>query len=129
VVLAPLPDALDLGRAAEIITVVGLLMPPALAGSLAGLSARGLGAVALAPDAARVRIKEGPTVLALAFAEWTSHEPASPQAHELQLAAETEENGEKKAGRRTSKKTEEGEKYSMWGRRWHSLHDHFNPTV
>ena len=100
-----------------------------LAGGFAGLPARELGAVALAPDAARVRIKEGPTVLALAFAEWTSHEPASPQAHELQLAAETEENGEKKAGRSTSKKTEAGEKYAMWGRRWHSLHDQFTLTV
>ena len=67
----------------------------ALAGSLAGLSARGVGTVVLAPGAARVRMKEGPTVLALAFAEWTSHEPASPQAHELQIAAETEENGKK----------------------------------
>ena len=95
--LAPLPDALDLGRAAEIIPVVGLLMPSALAGSLAGLAARRLGAVALVPDVARVRSKEGPTVLALTFAEWTSHEPASPQAHDLQIAAETEENEEKKA--------------------------------
>jgi hypothetical protein len=37
--------------------------------------------------------------------------------------------GEKKAGRRTSKKTKEGEKYTMWGRRWHSLHDQFTLTV
>ena len=84
---APLPDALDLGRACEVIAVRGLVEPATLAGSLAGLSARGLGAVALALGAARVRIKEGPTVLALAFAEWTSHEPASPQAHDLQIAA------------------------------------------
>jgi hypothetical protein len=34
-----------------------------------------------------------------------------------------------KAGRRTSKKTEEGEKYAMWGRKWHSLHDQFTLTV
>jgi hypothetical protein len=96
--LAPLPDALDLGRAAEIIPVMGLLMPPALAGSLAGLATCGLGTVALVPDVARVRRKEGPTVLALPFAGWTSHEPVSPQAHELQSAAETEENGEHKSG-------------------------------
>ena len=80
--LAPLPDALDLGRAAEIIPVVGLLMPPVLAGRLAGLAARRLGAVALVPDVARVRSKEGPTVLALPFAEWTSHEPEEMQAYE-----------------------------------------------
>src|SRR5215475_2053128 len=93
--LAPLPDAFDMSRAAEIISVMGLLMPSALAGSLAGLAARRLGAVALVPDVARVRSKEGPTVLARTCAEWTSHEPASPQAHELQIAAETEENEEK----------------------------------
>src|SRR5215813_5464419 len=66
--------------------------------SFARLSARGLGAVALAPGATRVRSKEGPTVLALALGAWTSHEPASPQAHDLQIAAETEENGGEKSG-------------------------------
>jgi hypothetical protein len=35
----------------------------------------------------------------------------------------------KKADRRKSKKMEEGEKYPMWGRRRHSLHDHFSLTV
>jgi hypothetical protein len=96
--LAPLPDALDLGRAAEIIPVLGLLMPPALAGRLAGLAAHRLGTVALVPDVAWIRRKEGPTVLALPFGGWTSHELVSPQAHELQIAAETEENGGNKAG-------------------------------
>src|SRR5437762_14021010 len=79
---APLPDTLDMGRAAEIIPVVRVVMPTALAGGLAGLAARGLGAIALAPGAARVRRKEGLTVLALAFGKWTSHGPASPQAHD-----------------------------------------------
>jgi hypothetical protein len=37
--------------------------------------------------------------------------------------------GEKNGGRRTSKKTEEGEKYAMWGRRWPSLHDQFTLTI
>jgi hypothetical protein len=37
--------------------------------------------------------------------------------------------GEKNGGRRTSKKTEEGEKYARRGRRWHSLHDQFTLTV
>jgi hypothetical protein len=66
---APLPDALDMRRVAEISLVVRFVMPTALAGGLAGLAARGLGAVALAPGAARVGIKEGLTVLALACCE------------------------------------------------------------
>ena len=37
--VAPLPDALDLGRAADIIPVVRFLMPTALAGGRAGLGA------------------------------------------------------------------------------------------
>jgi hypothetical protein len=37
--------------------------------------------------------------------------------------------GEKNVGRRTSKKTEEGEKYALWGRRGHRLHDQFTLTV
>jgi len=96
--LPPHSDALDVGRAGEVIAVVRFAEPTALASRLASLAARRRGAVALAPRATRVGGKEGPTVLALPFAEWTSHEPASPQAHNLQIAAETEENGEKKAG-------------------------------
>ena len=84
---APLPDALDMGRVAEIIPVAWLVEPAALAGSLAGLAARGLGAVALAPGAARVGSKEGLTVLALAFREWTCHWPASPQANDRKIVA------------------------------------------
>jgi hypothetical protein len=37
-------------------------------------------------------------VLALALGAWRSHEPASPQAHDLQIGAETEENGGEKRG-------------------------------
>jgi hypothetical protein len=37
-------------------------------------------------------------VLALAFGEWSSHEPASPQAHDLKIAAEMEENGGENSG-------------------------------
>ena len=106
--LAPLPDALDMGGAGEVIAVAWLLEPAVLAGGFAGLPARELGAVALAPGAARVRSKEGLTVLALALGVWTSHEPASPQAHDLQIVAETEENGGRKtwaeAQRRRRKK-------------------------
>jgi hypothetical protein len=37
-------------------------------------------------------------MFALTFAERTSHKPASPQAHDLQIVAETEENGVEKRG-------------------------------
>ena len=94
---APLPDTLDMGRAAAIIPVVRLVMPTALAGGLAGLAARGLGAIALAPGAARVGRKEGLTVLALAFGKWTSHWPASPQANDQGSGAWKEENGATKS--------------------------------
>src|SRR5215471_11640425 len=79
--LAPLPDALNVGGASEVIAVAGLLEPAALARRLAGLAACGLSAVALALDVARVRSKEGPTVLSLALGAWTSHAPVSSQAH------------------------------------------------
>jgi len=118
-----------MGRVAEIIPVVRLLMPTALAGGLAGLAARGLGAVALAPGAARVGIKKGLTVLALAFREWTSHWPASPQANDRKIGAGRKKTVRKKASRRRSKKTEEGDKYPMWGRRRNGLTDNFNLTV
>ena len=77
---APLPDTRDVGRAAAIISVLRFVMPTALARGLAGLAARGLAAVALAPGTARVGSKEGLTVLARALREWTFPWPASPQA-------------------------------------------------
>ena len=98
---APLPDALDLGRAAEIIAVLRFLMPTALASGLAGLAARGLAAVALAPGTARVGSKEGLTVLALALREWTFHWPASPQANDRGIRVWKEENGEAKSASKT----------------------------
>ena len=127
---APLPDALDLGRACEVIAVGWLVEPATLAGGLAGLAARGLGAVALAPGAARVGIKEGLTVLTLAFAEWTSHWPASPQAHDPKIAAWKEENGGKKAAaeedRRRRKK---GMNIQFFGKKKARPNDHFNLAV
>ena len=128
--LAPRPDALDMGRAAAGITVVGGLQPTARAGRFASLAARGLGAVALPPRAARVGSKEGLTVRALVFGEWTSHGPVSPQAHERKIVAWKEANREEKTGRRRAKKTEEGDKYPMeMGRRRTGLNDNFNWTV
>jgi hypothetical protein len=103
--------------------------PTALAGGLAGLAARGHGAVALAPGAARVGRKEGLTVLALAFGKWTSHWPASPQANHRKIRAWKEENGAEKAGQRRAKKMEEGDKYHMWGRRRNGLTHNFNLTI
>ena len=91
-----------MSRVAEIIPVVRFVMPTALAGGLAGLAARGLGAVALAPGAARVGSKEGLTVLALAFREWTSHWPASPQANDRKIGAWKEENDEEKSAPKKS---------------------------
>ena len=102
--LAPLPDALDLGGAGEVIAVAWLLEPAALAGRLARLPPCGLGAVALARVAARVGIKKGLTVLAFTFGEWTSHGPASPQANNPGSEGWKEENG---VGKSTPKKREE----------------------
>ena len=127
--LAPLPDTLDMGRAAEIIPVVRFVEPTALAGGLAGLLAPGRGAVALALGVARVGSKEGLTMLALAFGMWTSHWPASPQANHRKIGAWKEENGEEKAGQRRAKKTEEEDKSHMWGRRRNGLTNNFNLTI
>src|SRR5262245_13874999 len=96
--LTPRSNALDLGGACKVIAVVGFLVPSPLAGGFAGLSACRCGTVALALGAPRVGSKEGLTVLTLAFGEWTSHWPASPQANERKLGAWKEEAGEEKAG-------------------------------
>jgi hypothetical protein len=53
--------------------------------------------VALALGAARVGRKEGLTVLALPFGEWTSHWPASPQANNQGIGAWKEDNGKEKS--------------------------------
>jgi hypothetical protein len=68
-----------------------------LAGGLAGLAARGLGAVALVLGAPRVGLKEGLTVLALPFGVWTSHWPASPQANNQGSGVWKKENGAEKS--------------------------------
>jgi hypothetical protein len=102
--LAPLPHALDLGGACEVIAVRGLVEPATLAGGFAGVAARGLGAVALASGATGVGIKEGLTVLTLALTQWTFHWPASPQANDQGSRAWKEENG---AAKSAPKKSEE----------------------
>jgi hypothetical protein len=73
-----------------------------LAGGLARLPARGLGAVVLAPGAARVRSKEGLTVLALPFGKWTSHWPEEIQVNDRKIGVWKEENGEEKSAPKQS---------------------------
>jgi hypothetical protein len=102
--LPPGADTLDMRRAGEVIAVGGLVAPAPLAGGLARLVTRRRGAVALAPSAPGIGSKEGLTVLALALPEWTSHGPASPQAHDQGISAWKEENGQEK---RTPKKIKE----------------------
>ena len=93
---APLPDALDLGRAGEVIVVGRFVVPSPLARRLAGLAAGGGATVALALDAARVRRTQGLAMLALTCGAWTSHGPASPQAYAQGNSVWKEENGERK---------------------------------
>jgi len=111
---APLPNALDLGRACEVIAVGWLVEPPTLAGGFAGVVARGLGAVALASSAARVGLKKGLTVLTLALAQGTSHWPEPPQANDPNIAAGEEEHGAENGSGRRAKKTEEREERSVF---------------
>jgi hypothetical protein len=98
-----------------------------LAGGLAGLAARGRGAVAWAPGTARGGRKAGLTGLALAFGKWTSPWPASPQAKERKIGAWKEENGAEKSAEDCRKR--KGDKYYIWGRRRNSLTYHFKLTV
>ena len=100
----PLPDALDVGGTCEVIAVAWLLSPAVWARGVARLPTRGLGAGALACGATRVGSKEGLTMLTLTLTQWTSHGPASPQAHEPWSGAWKEENGEAKS---VLKKSEE----------------------
>ena len=71
--LTPRSDALNVDGAFEVIAVGGFVVPSPLAVSLARLAARGGGTVALALDAARVRNKEGLTMLTLALWGVTCH--------------------------------------------------------
>jgi hypothetical protein len=109
--LAPLPDALDVGGAGEIIAVAWLREPAVLAGGLAGLAARGRGTVPLAHGAARVRSPEGLTVLALPCGVWTSHWPASPQANHHGRGAWKKANGAEQSVPKQIEEHGEGEKY------------------
>ena len=119
--LAPLPDALNVGGACEVIAVRWLVQPAALAGGFAGLAALELGAIALAPSAAGGGGKEDLTVLTLALAQWTSHWPASPQVNDRHIAAQEEEPGEENGRGSRAKKTEERDESRVLGRRRNGL--------
>ena len=104
--LAPLPDAFDVGGACEVIAVRRFVQPAPLAGDSAGMAARGLRAVALASSATGVGSKEGLTMLTLALTQWTSHGPASPQAHDPGSGMWKEENGAEKSAPKKRKEHE-----------------------
>src|SRR6266851_823347 len=97
-----------------------------MAGGFAGLAARGLGAVALSPSAARIGIKEGLTMLTLAFGEWLSHWPASPQVNDRKITAWRKENADRRRRKRTGKKRIN---IKFWGRRRNGPNDNFNWAV
>jgi hypothetical protein len=59
---APLPDALDMRLAFEVIEVVGFLQPASLTFGLADLAALGLGTIALPHHVTVVGMVEGLTV-------------------------------------------------------------------
>src|SRR5262245_1127023 len=101
--LAPLPHALDVGWAGEVIAVRRFVKPAPLAGGFAGMAARGLSAVALASGATGVGSKEGLTVLTLALTQWTSHWPASPQANDPESGTWKEENSAEKSASKKRK--------------------------
>src|SRR5262245_32970949 len=107
-----------MGRAAKVITIVGFAEPPPLTGRFAGQPAWRLGTVVLPPHIAGVRIKECPTVLALALSHRTCHGPASPQVHDRPITAWMEENGAGKDGESQRKKREEMERNDLgWKKR------------
>jgi hypothetical protein len=125
-VLAPLPDALDMGGACEGIAVVGLWLPAAWAVGVAGGAALGLRAVAWSPGAAWIGITDGCTGLTRALGAWTSPWPASPQGNARKIAAWREGNAGRSRRKQTGKKRM---KSTLWGRRRNGLNDNCNWAV
>jgi hypothetical protein len=68
--------------ASEVIAIFGFVLPSTLAVGLTGLSAFGLGAVALVSHVAVVGNEEDVAMLTLAFSDRVSHGPESPQAYD-----------------------------------------------
>jgi hypothetical protein len=114
---APRPDALAMGGAAAGIPGAGVGPPTAVTVRVAGLAARGLGAGALAPGAARVGRTEGRAVLTRTRGAWPSPWPASPQGNALHPAAWREAHGAAAAGRSRSTKPEDAETDQFWGKK------------
>lgn len=77
---APTLHARDLPGAPEIVAVLGFGEPPALTGSLARLTARGLGAVPLVPHISPVGLELRTAVQALTLSLLALHEPGPPCA-------------------------------------------------
>ena len=105
---SPLPDALDMHVAFEVIKIVGLLPPASLTLGFADVAALGLGAVALAPDIAVIGMKEAFTVQTFTLSGWICHRSGSPPAYDAKMAVRKEENRQEKrdeeeAGRRSKK--------------------------
>lgn len=103
---SPLPDALDILFAFEVIKIVGFLPPASLTLGFADVAALGLGAVVLASDIAVIGMKEAFTVKTFTLANWVCHRPGSPPAYDAEMAVGKEENrqekrDEEKAGRRS----------------------------
>ena len=109
---SPLPDALDILLAFEVVEVVGFLPPASLTLGFADVTALGLGAVALAPDVTMVRIKEPFTVQTFTFSSGVCHRPESPLAYDAKMVGGKEENrDEEETGRRSKKEIDiKGEK-------------------
>jgi hypothetical protein len=103
-IVSPLLDALDMIGTSEVIAIFGFLKPSALAVGLTGLSALGLGTVALVSHIAVVGKKEDIAVLTLTFSGGVSHGPESPQAYERGERGGREVDGEENGTRRRWKK-------------------------
>jgi hypothetical protein len=112
--LAPGANPVDIEGPAEVVAVLGLAGPAALARGLAGLAARGFGAVLLMPEIAIVGKKKLPTVLAFSLADATTHGPTPPWVHDPEFRGGP---AKKRSGVRSGKKREESFEMRALGRR------------
>jgi hypothetical protein len=110
--LSPGSDAFDLRGAGEVIAVSRLVEPTLLAGGFAGLTALGVGTVALTFDTARIGNEDSLTMLTLTSSGWMCHGPESPQVHHREDHDVREEDGKRK---RCQKKIEENGRTGLMG--------------
>jgi hypothetical protein len=102
--LSPGSDTIDVGGACEVIAVDRFIEPVLLAGGFTGLTAFGVGTVALTLNTARVGNEDNLTMLTLTRSGWMCHGPESPQVHHREDHAVREEDRDRK---RRQKKIEE----------------------